>query len=75
MNHSGTPTDNLQAESFMKTLRFEEFYQFKYGSIADVKKRLPVFLDEAYNHRRTHSALGYLTAEEFKTQFTASRSI
>jgi putative transposase len=37
MSRAGTPTDNPQAESFMKTLKYEEIYQFGYETIADVQ--------------------------------------
>lgn len=75
MSRKGTPTDNPQAESFMKTLKYEEVYALGYKTISDVKVRLPIFLDEVYNGRRIHSALGYLTPVEFEQHFAASRSM
>ncbi len=66
MSRKGTPTDNPQAESFMKTLKYEEVYQFGYETISDVQQRLPIFIEEIYNRKRIHSALGYLTPEEYE---------
>jgi transposase InsO family protein len=63
-----TPTDNPKAESFMKTLKYEEIYALDYETLNDIKNRLPRFLDEVYNRRRIHSALNYLTPEEFELQ-------
>ena len=74
MSRKGTPTDNAQAESFMKTLKHEEVYQFGYETVSDVKARLPRFLEDVYNRRRIHSALGYMTPEEFEIKHAGKRS-
>lgn len=75
MSRKGTPTDNAQAESFMKALKYEEVYQFGYKTVSDVKARLPMFLEDVYNRKRIHSALGYLTPEEFELKHAEKRSI
>ena len=66
MARKGNPYDNAAAESFMKTLKYEEVYLWDYQSLEDVKRRVPYFLQEVYNHKRLHSALGYVTPEEFE---------
>ena len=66
MSRPGTPTDNAKAESFMKTLKYEEIYALEYEIQTDVRMRLPYFIDEIYNKRRIHSALNYLTPVEFE---------
>src|SRR6266550_6594351 len=72
MARKGNPYDNAAAESFMKTLKYEEVYLWDYHNVEDVKRRIPYFLQEVYNQKRLHSALGYVTPEEFEQAELAS---
>jgi putative transposase len=72
MARKGNPYDNAAAESFMKTLKYEEVYLWDYHSLEDVKHRVPYFLQQVYNQKRLHSALGYVTPEEFEQAELAS---
>lgn len=47
----------------------EEVYRAGYETFADVAARLPIFIEQIYNSKRLHSALGYRTPEELETMF------
>ena len=70
MARKGNPYDNAQVESFLKTLKHEEVYAYDYETLQDVIDRLPYFLEEVYNRKRLHSALGYRPPEEYEALFT-----
>ena len=66
MSRKGNPYDNATMESFFKTLKYEEVYLCEYKTLADVMNRLPYFIEEVYNVKRLHSALGYRPPDEFE---------
>jgi putative transposase len=55
----GNPYENAQAESFFKTLKSEEVYLKEYRDIDQAQQHLDRFIEEVYNTKRLHSALGY----------------
>jgi putative transposase len=65
MSRKGNPYDNAKAESFMKTLKYEEVHRVEYKDLAEARRGIRKFLEFTYNRKRLHSALGYLPPAEF----------
>jgi putative transposase len=66
MSRRGNPYDNAKAESFMKTLKYEEVYRSEYRDLADARSQIRRFIEDVYNQKRLHSALGYRSPVEFE---------
>src|SRR5581483_9130760 len=66
MSRPGNSYDNARAESFIKTLKYEEVYRQEYRDVAEARASIPRFLEQVYNQKRLHSALGYRPPAEFE---------
>ena len=54
----------------MRRIKEEEVDLSEYEDFADAWRQLGRFLDDGYNRKRIHSALGYLTPSECEQQWT-----
>jgi putative transposase len=65
----GEPRENGYAERLMRTIKEEEVALSEYRDFADAYRQIGRFLEAVYNVKRIHSALGYLTPQEFEAQW------
>jgi len=72
MSHKASPWENAGCESWMKTLKAEEVYRQEYRDLAEARASIAQFIDEVYNHKRLHSALGYRPPVEFEQALVPS---
>ena len=66
MSHKASPWENAGCESWMKTLKAEEVYRQEYRDWAEARASIAQFIEEVYNQKRLHSALGYRPPIEFE---------
>ena len=64
----GRPQDNARCESFLKVFKREEIYSNDYRDLEHLAERIEEFIESYYNRCSQHSALGYLSPEEFEKQ-------
>lgn len=74
MSRTANPYDNAHMESFFKTLKYEEVHLANYETCQDVIGRIPHFIEEVYNRKRLHSALGYVPPEEFEMAIQSTQT-
>lgn len=67
MAEVGEPKQNGFAERVIRTIKEEEVDLSEYHDYTDAYSQIGKFIEDVYNHKRIHSALGYLTPTEFET--------
>ena len=72
MSHKASPWENAGCESWMKTLKAEEVYRQEYRDMGEVRASIAQFIEEVYNQKRLHSALGYRPPVEFEQVLAAA---
>ena len=68
MSRKGNPYDNAFAESFIKTLKIEEVNLNEYQTFEDALRNIWHFIEDVYNQKRLHSALGYKSPIQFEME-------
>jgi putative transposase len=66
MAEVGEPKQNGFAERVIRTIKEEEVDLSEYQDYTDAYKQIAKFIEDVYNKKRIHSALGYLTPIEFE---------
>ena len=69
MSRKGNPYDNATMESFFKTLKSEEVYLTDYRHVKEARQQIRHFIEQVYNQKRLHSALGYVPPVEYELQY------
>ena len=66
MSRKGNCWDNSVAESFFKSIKVEWIYTQSFEDQSQATLSIFEWIESWYNKRRRHSALGYLTIDEFE---------
>jgi transposase InsO family protein len=75
MATQGKPKENGYAERLMRTIKEEEVDLSDYNDFADAYQQIGHFLEDVYNSKRIHSALGYLTPLEFEAAWQLDQPV
>ena len=70
MSGKGNPYENAFAESFFKTVKYEEVYLNEYENFRQLFSNLRNYIDEMYNTKRLHSSIGYKSPIDFEREVT-----
>jgi putative transposase len=73
MSRVANPYDNAKAERFMRTLKQEEVDGRAYRNADEARASIGAFIETVYNKQRLHSALDYLSPEEYEERLKRSR--
>lgn len=68
MSRKGNCYDNAPVESFFASLKRELIYRRRFASREDARTAVFAWIEGWYNRKRRHSALGYVSPEQFEKQ-------
>jgi putative transposase len=68
MGRTGVCWDNAMAESFFATLKTEFYYRRVWPTQTRAKIEVAAWIEDRYNRRRRHSALGQISPVQFELQ-------
>ena len=71
MGYTGICWDNAMAESFFATLKTEFYYRRVWPTKARAALEVGAWIEERYNRRRRHSALGQVSPVKFELQYSS----
>ena len=70
----GKAEENGYAERVIRTIKEEEVDLSEYLDFADACQQIGHFIEDVYNVKRIHSALGYLTPAEFELAYRRAQT-
>ncbi len=68
-SHTGNCHDNAVAESFFATLKNEMYHRMRFPTRDAAKHAVIEFIEADYNHRRSHSTIGYQVPAQVMDSF------
>ena len=71
MSRAGNCYDNAPAESFFATLKRELINRRSFATREEARQAIFEWIEVFYNRQRRHSALGYVSPEQFELQYAA----
>lgn len=71
----GKAEENGFAERFMRTIKEEGIDLSEYRDLADIHSKIGHFIEDVYNQKRIHSALGYFSPVEFELAWGLARTL
>lgn len=70
----GKAEENGYAERVIRTIKEEEVNLAEYLDFTDARQQIGQFIEDVYNNKRIHSALGYLTPAEFELAYRLAQT-
>jgi len=71
----GKAEENGFAERFMRTIKEEEVDLSEYRNFSDAQTQIGHFIEDVYNQKRIHSALGYFSPVEFELAWGLAQTL